>query len=157
MSGDETPAPALWGKRPFADVAARDYLNDISERIARKQPDHIADPGDLSLSDVLREKYRQDTGDDAQAVTLSEMMKHGLSFEEVVCWYFYRFAGFDAAEIHSAVHGQELSDDPAHRRNSLRNIQRILNSAASKLPGEDPADVPDVTDADAKPKPAAQG
>jgi hypothetical protein len=157
MTGDDSPEPARWGRRPYADVAARNVLNDESERIARKQPDHVDDPDDLTLSDVLLERYRQDTGDHAQAVTLAGMMKHGLSFEEVVCWYFYRFADYDLTEIHTALQGAPPGDDPAHRRNSLRNIQRILKSAATQLPREDPADVPNVIDAKADLEPAAQG
>jgi len=157
MTGENGPEPARWGHRPYADVAARNILNDESERIARKQPDHVDDPGDLTLSDVLQERYRQDTDDDAQAVTLAGMMKHGLSFEEVVCWYWFRFAAYDLTEIHTAIRDAHPSDDPAHRRNSLRNIQRILKSAAMQLPGENPADVPDVINGESDAEPAAQG
>jgi hypothetical protein len=157
MAQNDRPDPPTWGRRPYADTEARELLNNLSDRIARHPPDHVDDPGDLTLSDVLRERYRQDTGDDAHAVTLAGMMKHGLSFEEVVCWYFYRFADYDLTEIHTALQGAPPGDHPAHRRNSLRNIQRILKSAATQLPREHPADVPNVIDAEADLEPAAQG
>lgn len=151
MSQDDAPEPARWGRRPYADVESRSILNDLSERIARKQPDHIDDPGDVSLSDVLREKYRQDTGDDAHAVTLAEMMRYGLDFEEAVCWFFYRFAGYDLGEIHAVIQGAPPNDGGAHRRNSLRNIHRILENAAVALPTASRDDVPDLADVDLEP------
>ena len=145
MSRGDRPDPPTWGRRPYADVEAREILNDESERIARKQPDHVDDPGDLTLADVLRERYRRTT-DDAPVGTLAEIKSHGLTFEETVCWYFYRFEGYDLGEIHRAVRGTDPGGDPSHRRNSIRNIQRILKSAATKLPDEDPDNVPDMVD-----------
>jgi hypothetical protein len=143
--------PATWGRRPYADVEAREILNDVSDRIARKQPEHVDDPADLSLADVLRQMCRENSDLDTEDWTLAELMTRGLTSGEVVCWWFYRHAGYDLAEIHHAIQGGDFSDDAGHRRNSLRNIQRMLKSAASKLPDEDPGDVPDVIDADAVP------
>lgn len=148
MSRDDGPDPATWGRRPYADVEAREILNDASRRIARNQPDHVDDPGDPTLSEVLQHTYRQDTDLDTDAWTLTELKAHDLSFGEAVCWWFFRYAGYDLGEIHHAVSGRNFSDDPGHRRNSLRNIQRMLKSAATKLPGESPDDVPDAVGVD---------
>jgi hypothetical protein len=148
MSGDDRPNPPTWGRRPYADAQARSILNDESERIARDPPDHVDNPSNPTLSDVLRERFRDGTDVDPGLLTLADLKGHGLTFEEIVCWYFYRFAGYDIAEIHRAVRGTGLGSDPSHRRNSIRNIQRILKSAATKLPSEDSDGVPDMVDVD---------
>ena len=156
MPGDNNPELTRWGRRPYADVAARNILNDESERIARNQPDHVDDPSDLTLADILRERYRR-RSDSGQVRTLTEIKSHGLTFEETVCWYFYRFAGYDLEEIHRTVRGTNPGGDPSHHRNSLRNIQRILKSAATQLPDEEPAEVPDMIDVETGSEPATQG
>lgn len=141
---DGNPKPKTWGRRPYADKEAREYMNDISQRIARTDPDHVDEPADPSLSDVLEESFDADT----KAGTLTDLMGHGLDFQEAVCWYWFRYAQFDITEIHYAIQGINTGGDPSHRRNSVRNIQRILESAAFKLPDADPDDVPDLTDVD---------
>lgn len=94
---------------------------------------------------------RENSDRDRETWTLAGLMEHGLTSGEVVCWWFYRYAGYDLREIHHGIQGGDFSDDAGHRRNSLRNIQQMLNSAASKLPDEDPGDVPDVIDVEAAP------
>lgn len=139
---DEQPKPTTWGRRPYADKEARELLNDVSRRIARDPPDHVDDPGDLALSDVLKATYDPDT----KADTLADLMGHGLNFEEAVCWYWFRYAQFSLMNIHFAIQGIQKGGDPSHRRNSIRNIQRILESAAFKLPNASVSDVPDLDD-----------
>lgn len=155
MARRDDPNPKLWGKRPYCDKEARGLLNDISERIARNEPDHIDDPAGPSLADVFREQYRQRNGDAPTALTLTEMMRHDVDFEEAVVWYFYRVAGYDLAEIHDAIQGGGRDGAPVPK-NSLRNIHRILKTAASKLPDADPANVPDIDDLLADAAPAAE-
>lgn len=135
-----------WGRRAYVDKEARELLNDISRRIARDPPDHVDDVDDLSLSDVLKSKYVVDT----KATTLAGLLEQGLSFEESVCWYWFRHAQFSMTDIHYAIQsstdGGLTGGDPSHRRNSVRNIQRILESAAFKLPDVDADDVPNLAD-----------
>lgn len=150
---DVEPNPKAWGRRPYADKEAREQLNDISRCIARKRPDDVRDPDDPSLSDVIRhaDELQGSGGRDPKARTLAGLMEHGLTFQEAVCWYWFRHSQMDLTEIHFAIKGINHGGDPAHRRNSVRNIQRVLESAAFKLPDEDPDDVPtlDVADIDA--------
>jgi len=129
-----------WGRRPYADKESREILNDISRQIRAEEPEHVDDPSDPTLSEVLKTVYDPDT----KATTLSDLMSHGLSFEEAVCWYWFRHCQFDLMNIHYAIRGIKKGGDPAHRRNSVRNIQRVLESAAFKVPGEDPADIPNL-------------
>lgn len=162
MTQDDRPDPATWGRRSYADVEARELLNDVSGRIVRHPPDHVDDPGDPTLTDVLREQIREGTDVDPSLLTLSDLKKHGLSFGEAVCWYWYRHAGWDMAKIDRAARGHGIDGDGSPpSRNAIRNMTRQLKSAASKLPGESPDDVPDVADVidsvGVDPEPAAQG
>lgn len=144
---DDPPKPTTWGRRPYADKEARELLNDVSQGIARDPPDHVDDPGDLSLSDALKANYDTDT----KAQTLAGLLEQGLTFEEAVCWYWFRHAQFSLTDIHYAILSSKTDTnaeggDPSQRRNSVRNIQRILESAAFKLPDADQDDVPDLAD-----------
>jgi hypothetical protein len=71
-------------------------------------------------------------------------MRADLDFQEAVCWYWFRYCRYDITEIHFAMTGNDTGGDPDHRRNNVRNILRVLKSAASKLPGEHPGDIQDV-------------
>ncbi len=135
-----------WGRRPYAGKEARELLNDVSERIARKRPDWVADPDDPTLAEVLQYADQSNGMElaETKARTLSELMRHGLTFQEAVAWYWFRYAQFDMMEIHFAQEGIQKGGDPAHQRNSVRNIQRVLESGAFKLPDADPDDVPDL-------------
>lgn len=141
--GDEAGlTPEVWGRRPYADKEAREMLNDVSRSIAKDRPDHVDDPEDPTLSEVLRAHY----GTEEKATTLTALLGQGLTFQEAVFWYFYRHAGFRFTDIHYAVSGYRRGGDPAHERNSLRNIQRVLESAAFKVDSAEPDDVPDLAD-----------
>lgn len=135
-----------WGRRPYAGKEAREQLNDVSTRIARTRPDWIDDPDDPTLADVIRFAQRCDglALTDQKSTTLSELMGHGLTFQEAVCWYWFRYAQLDMVEIHYAMEGHQKGGDPSHRRNNVRNIRRVLTSAAEKLPDVDVDDVPDL-------------
>lgn len=142
MVRDGKPKPKTWGRRPYADKEARELLNDVSRRIVRDDPDHVDEVDDPSLSDVLKANYDPQT----KADTLADLLEHGLTFQEAVCWYWFRYAQFDLMNIHFAIQGIQKGGDPDHRRNSIRNIQRVLESAAFKLPDASPGDVPDLDD-----------
>jgi len=151
----------MWGRRVYADVEAREILNDVSDHIARDPPDHVDGPGDPTLTGVLREHMREGTDVDPSLLTLADLKGHGLSFEETVYWYWYRHAGWDLAKIDRAARGHGIDGDgPPPSRNAIRNVTRRLKNAASKLPGKSPDDVPDIADvidrAGADPEPAPQ-
>jgi len=118
-----------WGRRPYGSKEAREILNDVSAAIARDRPDHVDDPTDPTLAEVLRSHYDAET----KAATLTALLRDGLSFQEAVCAYFYWFSGFDLVEIHFAQEGISRGGDPTQLRNSLRNIKRVLTSAAEQL------------------------
>lgn len=152
-AGGDRLSPKTWGRRPYADKAAREQMNDISAAIARKQPDDVDDPANPSLSDVVRHADLVAGGPDEtpKADTLTDLLGHGMTFQEAVCWYWYAVAQFSFTEVHFAVSGHDVGGDPDQRRNSVRNIHRVLKSAAFKHPDADPDEVPDLdqTDIDA--------
>lgn len=138
----------LWGRRPFADREAREILNDASEWIVRHKPDDVDDPHDPQLSDVLKyvpeakkERHRQQ-----KLENLSRLFDYGLTFQESVCFYWWFRCGLSLTDIHYAIVEHDVGGDPEQRRNSLRNINRVLESAAFKHPETGPDDVPDLSD-----------
>lgn len=149
-AGEDRPDPKTWGRRPYADKAAREQMNDISAAIARRQPDDVDDPSNPALSDVIRHADAVAGGADEtpKADTLAELLGYGLNFQEAVCWYWYAVAQYSFTEVHYAISGHSKGGDPDQRRNSVRNIHRVLKSAAFKHPDEDPADVPDLDETD---------
>lgn len=139
-----------WGRRPYAGKEARELLNDISRYIFRTDPDDVDDASDPALCDVLRHAgpalNRDDSGADPKASALAGLMDYDLTFQEAVCWYWFRYCQFDLTEIHYAIDGRDTGGDPEQRRNATRNILRTLEAAASKVPGEDPNAIPDLVD-----------
>lgn len=143
----EPPRPKVWGRRPYADKQARELLNDISRTIARCQPDIVDDPADPSLSEVLKTAQAGADGvGDVKMKTLVALLGDGLTFQEAVVWYWFRWSHLDVSEIHYAMNGGSVGGDPATRRTSVRNIIRTLKDAASKLPDEDPDSIPDMVE-----------
>lgn len=131
----------VWGRRPWADKRAKEILNDASFSVLRDQPDHVDDPGDPSLSEVLEHHYGHER---TKAPTLTDLLSQGLTYQEAVNWYFFRFCGMSIMDIYYATSGRDTGGGVADRRNATRNIRRVLNDAAQKM-GED-INVPDPDD-----------
>jgi hypothetical protein len=153
MSGSDDINPKVWGRRPYAGKQARELMNDVSAWIARTRPQGVDDPENPSLSDVLayagpalRQPDTPDDDVDAKDATLTRLMADGLDYQEAVVWYWFRYCQFDITEIHYAMTGSNQGGDPSQRRNSTRNIIRVLQSAASKVQDADPDDVPSMVD-----------
>lgn len=147
------PDPKVWGRRPYADKRARELLNDVSQFIARTRPPDVESPDDPAMSDILRyagvalNTSQAPDSADVKAATIEWLMgDQGLDFQEAVCWYWFRYCQYDLTEIHYAQSGNDAGGDPEDRRNATRNIIRVLSSAASKVDGEDPDDIPDLVD-----------
>lgn len=152
MSGDYSPRatpadtqlervnPKVWGRRTYATPEARERANDISRAIAEKQPDHVDDPADPSLSDVLQQAKRG-IDPEVKGSLLADLLQRGLSFREAVCWYWYRYAQFDVTEIHFVQEGYSHGGDPDRRAEHVASIIDTLRSAAEKL--EVDVDLPD--------------
>jgi hypothetical protein len=148
-SGGSSPDAKLFGRRPWADKEARELLNDISRWIELKRPDSVDDPEDPSLADVISHADAAMSNNDTpdlKAKTLSSLMADGLNYQEAVTWYWYRYCDFALAEIVFAIEGRGKGGDPEERRNQTRSVLRVLSDSASKLPDEDPDDIPDITD-----------
>jgi hypothetical protein len=122
----------VWGRRAYAGKSAREVLNDASRAIAQTRPDHVEDPADPTLSDVIEEVNRG-VDPDVKGSLLADLMDRGLSFREAVCWYWYRHAQFDVTEIHFATEGYDHGGDPGRRADHVGSIIDTLRSAASKL------------------------
>lgn len=143
--------PKVWGRRPYAGKGARELLNDTSTYIWRTQPADVPDPTNPTLGDVMVHAgraldHQPEGGHDTKAATLVELLGHGLTFQEAVVWYWFRYCRFDITEIHFAIQGSKTGGDPAQRRGSVRNILRVLKSAASKVPDASADDVPGMLD-----------
>jgi hypothetical protein len=141
--------PKIWGRRPYAGKRARELLNDVSRSIERRQPQDVDDVESPSLADVIQHAdlaIQDDDGGGPKARTLTGLLAHGLDFQEAVMWYWFRYCRFDITEIHYAMTGADQGGDPEQRRNSVRNIKRVLSSAAEELPNADPDDIPGMVD-----------
>ena len=121
--------PALFGRRPFANKAGREILNDVSRSILRDQPDYVDDPSDPDMDELLRHHY--DLGE--KAVLLTDLLSAGLTYQEAVVWYLWRYARLTPFNIYYAQADIDTGGDPEARRNASRNIARVIRSAAEKL------------------------
>lgn len=128
----------VWGRRPWADKAAKEILNDVSYSVLREQPDFVDDPVDPSLSELLKHHYGHE---DTKAPTLVDLLGEGLTYQEAVVWYFFRFCGMSIMDIYYSTSSSDTGGGVADRRNATRNIRRVLKEASQKL-GED-IDIPD--------------
>ncbi|QUO49263.1 hypothetical protein J7656_14800 [Halorubrum ruber] len=124
--------PKVWGRRTYAGKSAREVLNDASRAIAQTRPDHVDDPGDPTLSDVI-EKVNRGVDPAVKGSLLADLMDRGLNFREAVCWYWYRHAQFDVTEIHFAMESYDQGGDPGRRADHVGEIIDTLRSAASTL------------------------
>ena len=145
------PDPKIWGRRPYAGKDARERLNDVSRYIARTRPDDVDDPDDPTLAEVVAYADAALTppngsDDDPKAATLSALMRSDLTFQEAVCWYWFRYCQYDITEIHFAMTGNDTGGDPDQRRNATRNILSTLRAAARKIPDADEDAIPDLVD-----------
>ena len=150
MAGANDFRPKVWGRRPYAGKTARELLNDISGWIARTRPADVDDPEDPTLADVIRHAGPALSagmdGDGSKARTLTELLRHGLTFQEAVTWYWFRYCRYDITEIHFAMNGTRGGGDMTQRRQTTRNIVRDLSQAASNLPDDSSDDVPPMVD-----------
>lgn len=128
----------VWGRRPWADKKAKEILNDVSHAVIRDEPDHVEDPSDPSLSELLEHHYAHA---ETKAPTLSDLLGQGLTFQEAVIWYFFRYCQMSIMDIYYATSGVDTGGGVQDRRNATRSIRRVLNRAGEKL-GVD-VDVPD--------------
>jgi hypothetical protein len=128
----ERPKPKVWGRRAYAGKAARELLNDASRAIAQTQPDHVDDPVDPSLSDIVQQ-VKRGVDPDVKGSLLADLLGQGLNFREAVSWYWYRHAQFDITEIYFAMEGYDRGGDPERRADHVDQIADTLRSAASKL------------------------
>jgi hypothetical protein len=140
-SQQERPNPKVWGRRAYAGKEARELLNDASRAIAQDRPDHVDDPADPSLADVIQQANRG-VDPDVKGAILADLLGQGLNFHEAVCWYWYRHAAFDVTEIYFAKEGFDQGGDPGRRADHVAGILDTLRSAASKLDVE--ADLNDL-------------
>lgn len=131
-SQTERPDPKVWGRRPYAGKSSRERLNDASRAIAQTRPDHVDDPADPSLADIIQQA-KQDADPEVKGSLLADLLGQGLDFREAVCWYWYRHAQFDVTEIHFATEGYDCGGDPGRRADHADQIADTLRSAASKL------------------------
>lgn len=129
---------ALFGRRPFADKRARELLNDASEQVLRNEPDWVDDPADPTLSDILQYEL---SPDESKVPILTDLLSQGLTFQEAVCWYFYRYCKMTTKDIHYATRPYDKGGDVGELASESRNIRRVLAEAADKLDEELDLDV----------------
>jgi hypothetical protein len=128
----DSPDPKAWGRRAYAGKAAREQLNDASRAICEQAPDHVDDPTDPDLSDIIRQ-IAQGVDPHVKGSLLANLLQNGLTFREAVCWYWYRHAQLDLTEIHFAIQGYNHGGDPDTRADHVEDIAATLRTAAEKL------------------------
>lgn len=126
----------IWGRRPWADKEGKEILNDLSHQVLLNEPDHVEDPTDPALGELLKTHY----GIDPKSSTLTALLSEGLTFQEAVVWYFFRHCQLSVMDIFYATSPVDTGGGVKDRANATRNIRRVIHQAAEKL-GEDP-DVP---------------
>lgn len=143
MGSQGEPDAYVWGRRPWANKAARELLNDLSRSIAHDRPDYIDAPGDPGLDDILR--FASDTPGqpaDLKGNTLKDLLAQGLTYQEAVVWYWFAFCGYSLMDIHYAHEGNDRAGRTIRFKDqSLRNIKRVLLEAARKLDDIDADDL----------------
>lgn len=147
-STEPTSKPKIWGRRPYAGKEAREVLNDVSRWIHTERPDSVADPDDPTLADCLRHASaaRRDAGPCPKGATLRELVRSGMTFQQAVVWYWFRYCSYDITEIHYAITGNDTGGDPSTRRKSTRRILATLRDAADHAPDATRDDIPDLID-----------
>lgn len=150
--GDDDDGPLVrrtyartWRQRPYVDKEAKQILDDLSFQVLKDQPEHIDDPENPTLAELL--KYEKGP-EDAALVTLSDLLAQDLTAQEAVMWYFFRYCQLSIMEIYYATHGHDTGGDPTDRRNATRNIRRTLHTAGQKLGERVAIPHPDEEDAD---------
>lgn len=142
MGQQSQPDAYVWGRRPWANKAARELLNDLSRDIARHKPDYVEEPADPGLDDVIRHAQADDDGADLKGNTLKDLLAQGLTYQQAVVWYWFAYCGYSLMDIHYAHEGNEKAGRTIRfKEQSLRNIKSVLVDAAQKLDGIDPSDL----------------
>lgn len=121
---------ALFGRRPFANKEARELLNDASEQILRDEPDFVDDPTNPTLADVLQFELSPEA---SKVPLIVDLLGQGLTFQEAVVYYFYRYCKMTQKDIHYATKPYDTGGNVGDLPDSTRNIRRVLKSAVDKL------------------------
>jgi len=67
---------------------------------------------------------------------LLDLLAAGLDYQEVVYWVLYEFDGLGPIEVFHATAGKQKSYSRDLDRHAIRNVERVLASAARKLDAE---------------------
>jgi len=123
----------IFGSRLYAGKAARELLNDASRAIAERAPDHVENPTDPSLSDVIRHIERRGVDPEVKGMILADLLQNGLTYREAVRWYWYRHAQLELTEIYYATREYDTGGSPSQRSDHVDDIVASLRTAAEKL------------------------
>jgi len=124
-------APRLFGNRPYCSKEAQERLNRESREIYFAEPDHVDDPTDPTLDEVLEHIQRRQEGvNDADLIV--DLLAGGLDWEEVIVYYLYRWSGLEKRDIYYATEGIRTAPD-VEERGLTRHIDRVLASVEGKL------------------------
>lgn len=152
------PTSRVFHKKPWLNKRGREILNRSARRIAHYRPDYVTSPEEPTLTECLFELqyHAAATGHAPQLSTegltdlpsmresegmdlpvdggiFTNLLGSGLTFQEAICWFFYRYCGMDTAEVHLAIQGKNRSFSRADDSRAIRNVERTLESAAEKI------------------------
>lgn len=127
---------SLFGKRPMLQKDGREAANVAATKIRNDDPDFVDDPEDIRLSDVLKylNRHGQRTGEQTTTL-LTDLLMDGLTIREATVWYLHQEGGLTLNEIDLTLKGKQRNyrKDDKQRRQDIRNLKGVLQSAANKL------------------------
>lgn len=148
----------VFRQKPWLNKRGREILNRSARRIAHYRPEFVTNPKKPTLTECLLEiqYHAAATGTPPNLTTedivglesmedveeqnlpvdagiLTNLLGHGLTFQEAIVWFLYRYNGMDAMEVHLSIEGKEKAFSRADEEQGLRNVVRTLESAAAKI------------------------
>ena len=124
----------VFARRAYLSKEAKEMVNRSSRRIYLNEPDYVENPEEPQLEDVIRE-IRLTGGDGTvDAPLFAELLGAGLSYQETIYYYLWRYAGYDFSDIIRAETGKEIRFKA--RETEVRSVKTTIRKAANKLEDE---------------------
>ena len=124
----------VFARRAYLSKEAKEIANRSSRRIYLNEPDYVEDPERPQLEDVLREIKKQGGDGTVDAPLFAELLGAGLSYQEAVYFYLWRYCGYDYSDIIRAETGKEIRYKS--RETEIRSVKTTIRKAAKKIDDE---------------------
>jgi len=126
----------VFARRAYLSKEAKEMVNRSSRRIYLNEPDYVENPEEPQLEDVIREIRLTGGGDGTvDAPLFAELLGMGLSYQETIYYYLWRYAGYDFSDIIRAETGKEIRFKA--RETEVRSVKTTIRKAANKVEDEE--------------------